>query len=247
MKRRNRLAALALSALVLAGCRESEGELARRTVDEFTAALVRGDGTAACDRLAEAGVSELLLAALQADLRTTGLDAPTVDRCAVIARDLAEDAPELSRLRRAHITRTLLEGDVATVDTDAGAYELEEVRGRWRLTRFEPVAAVLAGRAAPVKPVFLTIVRPELPEPALGKALAGRTRDETVELTGTFAPADAGVTIDAAPGTRVRSSEVRDGRLRVEIELRRGHNEILLVASAPGRADTELAVRLTRE
>lgn len=247
MKRRSRLATLALAVLALAGCRESDAELARRTVDEFTAALVRGEGTAACDRLAEAGVSELLLVALQADLRETRLGATTVDRCAVIARELAEDAPELSRIRDARVSRTLLEGDVATVETDAGAYELEEVHGRWRVTRFEPVAAVLAGLPAPVRPVSLTIARPELSEPALGKALAGHTRDETVELTGTFTPADARVTIEHAPGTRVHSAEVGDGRLRVELRLRRGHNQIRLLASAPGRADTELAVRLTRE
>ena len=247
MKPRSRLAAVALTALAFAGCRESEGEVARRTVDEFTAALVRGDGTSACARLAEAGVSELLFTALEADSRTTRLNATAGDHCAVIARELAEGATGLSDVRYARVTRTLLEGDVATVETDAGPYELEEVRGRWRLTRFAPVAAVLAGRASPVSPVSLTIARPDLSEPALGNALAGHTRKDDVELTGTFAPADARVAIEPSPGTRVRKAEARDGRLRVELGLRRGDNDIRIVASAPGHTDTELAVRLTRE
>lgn len=247
MTRPSRLVVLALTALVLAGCRDGEGERVRRTVEDFNAALVRGDGLAACDQLAEAGVSELLLTALEAGLRPPDIDAPAVDRCAAIAGQLAADASGRSELRHLPINRTLLEGDRATVETDAGAYELEEVRGHWRLTRFEPAAAVLAGRPVPVLPVTLTVGRPELPEPALGKALAGRTRKETVELTATFAPPDARVEVDAAPGTRVKSLQARDGRLKAELELRRGRNEVLLSASAPGRADTELAVRLTRE
>lgn len=238
---------MVLTALVLAGCGESEGGQVRRTVDEFTAALARGDGAAACERLAEAGVSELLLAAVRADVPATGLEEPTVDRCAVIAERLAEDATGLPELRKVPTTRTLLEGDVATVETDAGSYELEEVGGRWRLTRFEPVAAVLAGEAAPVRPVGLTIARPELSEPALGPALAGRTRKETVELTATVEPEVARVRVEPSPGTRVRNLDVRDGRVRAELDLQRGRNEVLLTASAPGHTDTELAVRMTRE
>ena len=238
---------MVLSALLLTGCGESEGDRVRRTVDEFTGALARGDGAAACELLAEAGVSELMLAAVRADVAATGLEDPTVDRCAVMAERLAAEATGLVALRQVPVTRTLLEGDVATVETDAGPYELEEVEGHWRLARFEPVAAVLAGDAAPVRPVGLTIARPELSEPALGPALAGRTRKETVELTATLEPEDARIRLEPSPGTRVRRREVRDGRLRAELELRLGRNEVLLTASAPGRTDTELAVRITRE
>lgn len=240
---------MVLSALLLTGCAESEseGERVRRTVDEFTAALARGDGAAACERLAEAGVSELLLAAVRADVPGTALEDPTVDRCAVIAERLTSGATGLAALRQVPFNRTLLEGDAATVETDAGSYELEEVGDRWLLARFEPVSAVLAGGDAPVRPVGLTVARPELSEPALGATLAGRTRKETVELTATVEPEHARVRIEPAPGTRVRGLEVRDGRLRAELDLRLGPNEVLLSASAPGRADTELAVRITRE
>ena len=247
MRRPRWLVATALTALLVTGCGQSEGGQVRQTVDEFTAALARGDGAAACERLAEAGVSELLLVAVRADVATTGLEEPRVDRCALIAERLAADATGLAELREAATARTLVEGDLATVETDAGAYELEEVEGRWRLTRFDPVSAVLAGGAAPVRPVGLTIARPELSEPALGPALAGRTRKETVELTATFEPDDARIRIEPSPGTRVRRFEADDGRVRAELDLRRGLNQILLSASAPGRSDTEIAIRITRE
>ena len=247
MRRPSRLPALVLLVLALVGCRESEGERARRTVESFIAALVRGDGSAACAHLGEAGVSELLLTALQADLDPIGLDAATVDRCALITRELAAEAPELSRLRDVGVNRTLLEGDLATVETDAGAYELEESQGEWRLTSFAPVAAILSGRPAPLRPVSLAIARPELSEPALGPSVAGSTRDASLELTGTVAPANARVEVQSTSGTRVRSVDVRDGRFRLELELRRGSNEVVLAASAPGHADTALAVRLTRK
>ncbi|MDP8909346.1 MAG: hypothetical protein M3N47_09585, partial [Chloroflexota bacterium] len=100
---------MVLTALLLTSCGESEGGQVRRTVDEFTAALARGDGAAACERLAEAGVSELLLAAVRAYVPATGLEEPTVDRCAVIAERLAEDATGLAELRQVPTTRTLLE------------------------------------------------------------------------------------------------------------------------------------------
>lgn len=247
MRRLRALVVVALASVLVTGCRESEGERVRRTVEDFTAALAGGDGAAACEQLAEAGVSELLLAALRAGVPATALDAPTVDHCAVIAGRLGEDAAGLADLRRVPVTRTLLEGDIATVETDAGSYELEELDGRWRLTRFDPLAAALAGEAAPVRPVSVTIARPKLAEPALGRALAGRTREDTVEITATLDPKDARVRIDASAGARVRHSEARDGRLRAELELRRGRNEIRLSASAPGRTDTELAIRITRE
>ena len=247
MRRPSSLMLLALAALVLSGCGDSDGGQVRRTADQFTAALVRGDGTAACERLAEAGVSELLLIALRAEVPATALDEPAVDHCAVIAERLAADANGLADLQDVPVTRTLLEGDVATVETHAGSYELEEINGRWRLTRFDPVATVLAGRPAPVRPVSVTIARPQLADPALGSALAGTTRKKTVELTASMEPKDARVQIAPSTGTRVRRLEARDGRVRAELELQRGRNEVLLSASTPGRASTELAVRITRE
>ena len=247
MRRPRALVILALAAVLLTGCRESEEERVRRTVDEFTAALVSGEGAAACERLAEAGVAELLLAALRADMPAMVLDEPTVDKCAVIAKRLSEEATALADLRQVGVTRTLLKGDLATVETEAGPYELEEVDGRWRLTRFDPAADVLSGRSAPVRPVSLSIARPELSEPALGRALAGRTDKDRLELTGSVDPEDARVRIEPSAGTRVKRAEVRDGRFRVELELQRGHNEVRLAASAPGHAETELAVRITRE
>ncbi len=145
------------------------------------------------------------------------------------------------------VTRVLLEGDRATVETRAGAYEVEERDGRWQVARLEPVVRVLAGGPADEHPVGMTVVRPRLAEPALGPALAGRTDKASIELTGTLEPEDARLEAEPSPGTRVRRVEARDGRFRVELDLRPGRNEVLLRARAPGRAPTELAVRLTRE
>ena len=249
MGRRSALVTVVAAALT-AGCgdRPSEGERAVQEVREFVGALERADGRAACERLAEAGVSELLLVALRGDVSTAGLEQPRDDRCAVIARRLAEGTSGLDELRRAPVTRTLIEGDRATVETEAGPYEAEEGRdGRWRVARFEPVARALAGRPASERPVGLVLVRPKLREPALGPAVAGRVKQASIELTGTLEPQDARLEATPSPGTRVGRVEARDGRFRVKLDLRRGPNEVLLTARAPGRAPTELAVRPTRE
>ena len=240
-------ALLVVIALLAGGCRDNEGERAERAVRELVGALERGDGRAACDRLSEAGISELLLAGIREGVPASGLEAPTADRCALVARRLAEGARGLGELRRAATTRVLLEGDRATVETRAGAYEVEERDGRWHVARLEPVVRVLTGGPADEHPVGITVVRPKLAEPALGPALAGRTDKASIELTGTLEPEDARLQIEPSPGTEVRRVEARDGRFRVELELQRGHNEVLLGARAPGRAPTELAVRLTRE
>ena len=248
MGRRSGLVALALAALLAGGCRESEGKRAVQAVRGFVGALERADGHAACERLAEAGVSELLLAALRTGVPASGLEAPRADRCAIVARRLVDDAAGLGELRRSPVTRTLLEGDRATVETRAGAYEVEEERdGRWRVARFEPVVRVLTSGWASERPVGLAVVRPRLREPALGPALAGRTDEASIEVSGTLEPDDARLGVTASPGTRLVRVEARDGRFRVKLELRRGRNDVLLIARAPGRAATELAVRLTRE
>lgn len=248
MRRPSLLFAAAIAALALTGCRPSEADLVRGTVEEFTAALSHGNGALACEQLGEAGMSELLLTALRAGVSGSGLEAAHVDRCAVIADRLAAREPSrLAEVSESRITRTILEGDTATVETAAGAYELEETQGRWRLTRFEPVATVLAGHPVPEEPVSVVIARPELSEPALGRTSAGRTRSDSVELSATFEPSDAEVRIEPSSGTVVRRLETGDGRLTAELGLRRGRNEVVLVASAPGRADKEVAVRITRD
>jgi hypothetical protein len=239
---------LSLSALLAAGCGETDGERAVRAVREFVGALERADGRPACERLAEAGVSELLLAALRTGIPASGLESPGADRCAIVARRLAEGASGLAELRRSPVTRTLVEGDRATVETRTGAYELEEGRdGHWRVARFEPVVRVLTGGSASERPVGLAVVRPRLREPALGPALAGRTDEESIELTGTLEPEGARLGVEPSPGTRAARVDASDGRFRVRLRLRPGRNEVVLVARAPGRATNELAVRLTRE
>ena len=247
MTSRRLLPALLVAALLAGGCRDGEGDRAARAVRDFVGALERADGRAACDRLTEAGVSELLLTGIRGGVEASGLEDPRADRCAIVAQRLAQDARGLDELRRAPRTRTLLEGDRATVQTRAGAVEVEERDGRWQVARFEPVVRVLTGGPAGEQPVGLAVVRPRLSEPALGPALAGRTDRRWIELTGTLEPHDAQVAVEPSRGTRVRRVEARDGRFRVELELRRGHNEVLLRARAPRRAPTEVAVRLTRE
>ncbi|MBW3653402.1 MAG: helix-turn-helix domain-containing protein [Actinobacteria bacterium] len=54
MRRPDALLVVALAALALGGCRGDDGERAIAAVHEFVGALQRGDGAAACDRLAEA-------------------------------------------------------------------------------------------------------------------------------------------------------------------------------------------------
>ena len=245
---RRRAAALAtLVAVVGAGCGEAGGERATEAVRGFVAALERGDGRAACDRLTERGIAELLLAAVRAGTRGEGLDAPAADRCALVAARLAARSDRLAGLRRSPVGVVRIEGDRATVETRAGAYELEERSGRWRLSRFAPVARVLTGEPAVGEPVHVAVVRPKLREPALGATLAGRADDEVAELSGTLDPADAGLKVQPSGATGVTSVEARDGRFRVRLELVRGHNLVVLTAHAPGRRRTELAVRLFLE
>ena len=246
LRRLTLLAFLALAAMG-SGCQPSDSSRAVDTVRDFITALQRADGRAACEQLAEAGISELLLAGVRSEVRPSGLGEPAADRCAIVAESLAGSAAGLGELRDSPVSRTLVEGDRATIETRAGAYEAEEVDGRWLLTRFDPVAEVLAGGSPPDHPVHLSVVRPRLREPALGATLAGRTDEESIELTGTLDPPDATLSIGEATGAEVERVEVRDGRFRVELGLSRGLNEVLLVAEAPSRSTTELAIDIERE
>ena len=242
---RRRAAALAtLLAVAGAGCGEADGERAVEAVHRFVAALERGDGQMACDRLTDRGMAELLLAAVHTRTRTDGLDAPAANCCSLLAARLAARSGRLAGLRRSRVGAVRIEGDRATVETRAGAYELEERDGRWRLSRFAPVARVLAGEPAASEPVHLAVVRPKLREPALGATLAGRADDDVAELSGTLEPANAGLEEQSLGATRVTRVEARDGRFRVRLELARGHNVVVLTAHAPGRRRTALAVRL---
>ena len=247
MKRPRSLIIIAVAAFLIGGCRDDDGTQAADAVHEFLGALERADGAAACHRLAEAGVSELLLGAVRANVDAEGLDAPGAEHCAIVAARLANGAQDrVARLRVSPVTDVAVEGDTAAVRTNAGAYEAREVDGRWRLARLDPVIAVLTGGAPTRRPVHLTIVRPRLEEPALGAAVAGRTDDAQVEISGSLEPGDASVRVVRASGARVRSVESRDGRFRIRVALQRGTNRLLLEASAPDREPIELAVNLTR-
>lgn len=246
MRRPSSLLLIVLVAATIGGCREDDSDRAVSAVREFVGALERGDGRAACDRLAEAGVSELLLAAVRARIDPSGLDKPGAQRCAIVARRLADDATDLlSQLRRSPVTSTTIEGDLAVVRTHAGAYEAQEVDGRWRLARLDPVVAAVTPGAPARRPVHLTVVRPKLEQPALGAALAGPADDATVEVSGSLEPAGASLRAVGSSGARVERVEARDGRFRVSAVLQPGRNGLLLHADAPGRDPTDVSIELT--
>ena len=245
--RRSLAAGLAVLAAAGAGCREQDGDAAVTAVHEMIAAIDRGDGHAACDRLAEAGVSELLLAAVRAGERVEGLEAPEADPCALVAERLSAEGAALVTLREAPVSAVRVEGDRATVETHAGAYEVVERDGRWLVSGLAPVARVLAGEPPPRRPVHLTVVEPKLSEPAVGPALAGRADDDVAELQGTLVPEDAELEVRPLGETRVESVEAGDGRFRVRLKLRPGRNDVVLAASAPGNEPVERRVRLVLE
>ena len=113
---RPRIALLAtVLAAGVAGCGEADGERAVESVRGFVAALERRDGQAACERLTERGMAELLLAALLARTAAHGLEGPATDRCALLARRLAAKNGGLARLRRARVRAVRIEGDRGTV------------------------------------------------------------------------------------------------------------------------------------
>ena len=247
MRRPRTLIIIALAAGSIGGCRDDDRTRAADAVREFVGALERADGAAACHRLAEAGVAELLLAAVRANVEAEGLDAPGAEHCAIVAARLASGVHDrLARLRLSPVTGVTVEGDTAAVRTDAGAYEAREVDGRWRVARCDPVIAVLTGSAPQRRPVHLTVVRPRLDEPALGAGLAGRTHEAEIEISGSLEPRDASVRVVRSLGAAVRRVEARDGRFRIRVALQRGANRLLLEASAPEREPIELSVKLTR-
>lgn len=247
---RRSAAALAITAsLALAGCgAPTDGERAGEAVRSVLQALQARDGAAACDHLTQRGISELLAAAVRAGTSAPGLGDPRTDACAVVADATSRTATAgLSTLATAPVTRIVLEGDSAAIETHAGAYEAKEIDGRWRVERLGPVVDVLAGDPPPSRPAHLTIVRPKLSEPAVGRVLAGRTTDSTVELTGRMAPAEAQLDVDTTKGTTAEVVEARDGRFAVKLALRPGGNHVLLTLTAPGRQRSELAVRILRD
>ncbi|MFP5362913.1 MAG: hypothetical protein ACLGI5_09305 [Thermoleophilia bacterium] len=248
MRRPRAILLLALAAAAIGGCRDEDGDRARAAVEDLLAALERGDGAAACSGLSEAGVSELLLAALRVEVDAAGLDAADAPRCALVASRLADGAGRrLSRLRNAAVTDTVLEGDRAVVRTAAGAYEAREVEGRWRVARLDPVAAAVTTGLPRRPPVHMTVVHPKLEQPALGASLAGRTDEATIEISGSLDPDGASLRVLHASRARVRSAQAQDGRFRIRLSLQRGSNRLTLRAEAANREPTELSIDVTRE
>lgn len=247
---RRSAAALAITAcLALVGCGEpTDGERAGAAVRSMLQALQAHDGAAACDHLTQRGISELLAAAVRAGTSAPAVGDPRTDTCARVAEATSRTATTgLSTLATAPVTRIMLDGDSAAIETHAGAYEAKEIDGRWRVDRLGPVVDVLAGDPPPSRPAHLTIVRPKLSEPAVGHALAGRTSDSTLELSGRIDPEDAQLDVDTLEGTTAEAVEARDGRFKVKLALRPGSNHVLLTLTAPGRQRSELAVRILRD
>ena len=246
MKRPRAMLLAALAAVSMGGCRDDDSERAIGAVEDFVGELAAMDGTLACNRLSEAGVSELLLASVRVRIDASGLDATGAKRCEIVERRVSRGAEgRLAELRRSAVTGVVLEGDRASVRTEAGAYEVEEVDGHWRLTRFDPVVSALT-RGSPSRLVHLTVVRPKLEEPALGPSLSGRTEDATTEIKGSIEPPDASLKVVRASGARVKSVHTRDGRFRIRVALQRGRNRLLIRADAPGRDPIEVSVELAR-
>jgi hypothetical protein len=244
MKRREAVLGLVLlCVLAAAGCRPAQSDRAVEATRAFLGGLARADGPAVCERLTEAGVSELLLLALEHRVPFAPADAPAPDTCARIAERLPVDG--VASMLRSPVSRVVLHGDKATVETEAGSYEAEERDGRWRVSRFDPVAQALRGTVAPA-PVALTVVRPDLERPSLGPSVAGETTDAELELTGTLAPATARLDVSSRAGGAVEEVAARDGRFSVRVPLRPGENLFVLTATAPGRDPSEIGVLIRR-
>lgn len=145
MRRPRTLIIIASAPGSLGGCREDDRTRAVDAVHEFLSALERADGASACHRLAEAGVSEPLLAAVRANVDAEGLDAPGAEHCTIVAARLANGVQDrVAQLRVAPVTGVAVEGDTAAVRTGAGAYETREVDGHWRVARYPSVRVVRA-------------------------------------------------------------------------------------------------------
>jgi hypothetical protein len=207
-----------LAALGLMSCAPAAGEGAAGAVRELLAALDRGDGAAACERLSEAGVAELLLVAVEQRVETGGLRPERPGVCARVAERLASGA-DLAALRRAP----------------------------WTIARMAPVAQALRRGDPPASPVLLAVAQPRFTAPALGETLAHRTTEATIEVTGTIHPPQARLRAQPLQGATIEEAEAADGRLRVRLRLRPGPNDVLLHAAAPGREATTLGLRIVRE
>ena len=245
MRRRSAvLAALAALALLAGGCRSSQPERATAAVHGFLDALAAGDGAAACDHLAESGVSELLLLALEHDVSAEEALRRGPDACAVIAEQLPV-REAATALRRAAVSDVLLHGSKATVVTDGGAFEAEEREGSWRVARFEPLAAG-GDLSPPARAATLAVVSPHFSRPALGAALAHETPDAAIEVTGVMRPPGARFSAEPLAGGQIERAQGADGRFRVELALRPGVNTFLLRAEAPGHEPAEATLRVHR-
>ena len=88
MRRRSALLCAVALAGMLAGCRPSQSERATAAVHGFLDAVARGDGAAACDRLGEGGLSEVLLLALEEGVPVEADAARAPDTCARIVERL---------------------------------------------------------------------------------------------------------------------------------------------------------------
>jgi hypothetical protein len=245
MKRRETVLAVLLCALAAAGCRPAQSDRAAEATRAFLAALDRGDGAAVCERLTEAGVSELLLLALEHRVAFEPADARAPDTCARIAERLPVGGVDI--LLRSPVSRVVLHGDRATVETEAGSYEAEERDGQWRVSRLNPVARALRGAGAPVPPVAVTVVSPDLTRPSLGPSVAGESTAAELELTGTVAPPAARVQARSLAGGSVERVAAGDGRFRIRLALRPGENSFALTATAPGREAAEIGVLIRRK
>jgi hypothetical protein len=119
--RRSAALVVAVAVLAAGGCGRDDTQLAEQSVRGLIAAMERADGRAACDRLSQTGVSELLAAAVRRGTGAEPLDAADVDHCAVVAARVASGADGLERLRLSPVGDVSVEGDRATVRTQAGA------------------------------------------------------------------------------------------------------------------------------
>lgn len=247
MRRPRAILSIALVAVLIGACGNEDSERARASVEDLLAALERGDGGSACDSLSEAGISELLLAAVHAKVDPSGLEAAGARRCALIASRLANGAERrLTQLRESPVTATLLEGDRGVVLTEAGAYESREIEGRWHVTRLDPVLAAFTTGLPKQPPVHMTVIRPKLEQPALGASLAGRTDEATIEISGSLEPAGASLRVVRSADARVEDVEAQDGRFRIRVRLKPGSNRLLLRADARDREPIELSLELIR-
>jgi hypothetical protein len=237
---------LAACALAAAGCTERDAAGAETAVRDFLAAVERGDGERACRRLTEAGVAELLLAARQGRSAAPPSEPGPRPACAHVVEGVPAERRRLGALRRAPVERSIVEGDRATVETAAGSYELEEVRGSWRVSRFAPAARVLRGDDRRERPVLLRTVRPAFTDPALGESAATETDDEELEIHGAVEPPDARVGARLLRGGTLERITAGDGRWRLRLRPARGDNAVALTARAPGRSDATLVLRVRR-